>query len=101
MSYIYIYSQTFPSNFCFESLHHSSPRAAAGAGYTAWALIDNFEWADGYQRRFGLTYNDFGRQRHGAQKRTETLGMFRDPRKDQADGCVGHNKTSIDWNRLE
>lgn len=34
-------------------------KGAPVAGYMAWSLLDNYEWALGYEKRFGMVHVDF------------------------------------------
>lgn len=44
---------------CADAMDQGAPLV----GYFAWSLLDNFEWAEGYSQRFGLTWVDYETQR--------------------------------------
>ena len=57
-----------PERVAYFAAHIEACRQAIASGvqlkgYFAWSLLDNFEWAWGYSRRFGLVYVDYQTQR--------------------------------------
>jgi beta-glucosidase len=56
-----------PLRVRYYAQHLAACRDAIGSGaplkgYFAWSLMDNFEWAFGYTKRFGITYVDYDTQ---------------------------------------
>lgn len=44
---------------CAEAIEQGAPLD----GYFVWSLMDNFEWSEGYAKRFGMVYIDYPTQR--------------------------------------
>lgn len=45
------------------AVHRATAEQLPVDGYFLWSFIDNFEWAYGYAKRFGIVYNDYATQR--------------------------------------
>jgi beta-glucosidase len=46
----------------FSAAHRAMQEGVNLKGYQVWSLIDNFEWARGYEKRFGIVYVDYDSQ---------------------------------------
>ncbi len=47
----------------FRQAHRALSEGYALEGYFVWSFMDNYEWSEGYAKRFGITYIDYETQR--------------------------------------
>ena len=45
-----------------EAVHQAMRQGVNMRGYMVWSLMDNFEWASGYAKRFGIVHVDYATQ---------------------------------------
>lgn len=46
-----------------DAIEAAIAQGAPVKGYFAWSLLDNFEWAEGYTKRFGIIHVDYATQK--------------------------------------
>ena len=46
----------------FAAVHEAMRQGVHVDGYFVWSLLDNFEWASGYEKRFGIVHVDYATQ---------------------------------------
>jgi beta-glucosidase len=70
-----------PQRIDFLNRHFSAVAAAMAAGvdvrgYFVWSLMDNFEWAFGYERRFGIVHVDYATQQRTPKTSAKAFRQF-------------------------
>ncbi len=46
-----------------DAVAHAMSQGVRMEGYMVWSLLDNFEWASGYAKRFGIVHVDYATQK--------------------------------------
>ena len=46
----------------FRAAHEAMEQGVDLRGYMVWSFLDNFEWAEGYSKRFGIVFVEYGTQ---------------------------------------
>jgi beta-glucosidase len=47
----------------FRAAHEAMEQGVDLRGYMVWSFLDNFEWAEGFSKRFGIVFVEYGTQR--------------------------------------
>ena len=77
--------------------HMNSVAEAAGEGvpisaYFYWSLLDNFEWAEGYRKRFGIVHVDYETQKRTIKK---SGYVFRDLIAEHKNSCMTLSESRV------
>jgi len=66
-----------------QAVARAAARGVPVDGYFVWSLLDNFEWAYGYDKRFGLVHVDYGTQKRtlkeSGRRYAELIDAHRSP----------------------
>jgi beta-glucosidase len=77
----------------FRAAHQAAQAGVPLRGYFVWSLLDNFEWGEGYSKRFGIVHVDFATQRRTIK---ESGRWFQRWLKEQAaEPAVGRTVTGV------
>jgi beta-glucosidase len=60
------------------------------AGYMVWSLMDNFEWASGYAKRFGIVHVDYATQARRLKDSARWYRDFLQRQAQQRQALLGH-----------
>lgn len=68
-----------------EAVHRAIKQGVNVQGYFAWSLMDNFEWAEGFSKRFGIVYVDYETQKRTIKASGLAFRDFISQRQSQSD----------------
>lgn len=71
-----------------RSFHRAEEEGIPLVGYMHWSFMDNFEWAEGYDMRFGLVHVDYQTQKRTLKK---SAYWYKDVMATNGDRALLHN----------